>query len=255
MSEQLNGANPPVYNQSYLTTGKGQAVILLHGLFGNLAMWKSTVDALKSTCKVVIPRLPVFDLPFQHNNLESQVNALHEFLTWNKLRDVILVGHAMGGQLALMYACHHPGNTQKVVLTGSAGFFENSAFMEENLSGLNDFEEVHAKAQEAFFKSEVPVGLVEDMYATIKNISKPTTLYSRTQSSHNRSVESLLNKLDHPVLLLWGLEDRITPPEVAFHFHDFLLNSEIRFINECGHVPMVDQPEKFNQSLVQFINK
>lgn len=242
MSEHLNGVNPPVYNQSYLTTGKGQAVILLHGLFGNLAMWKSTADALKSTCKVVIPRLPVFDLPIQHNNLEDQVNALHEFLTWNKLRDVILVGHAMGGQLALMYACHHPGNTQKVVLTGSAGFFENSAFMEENLSGLDDFE-------------EVPVGLLDDGYTRIRNNSGPAVLYSDAPLSSGRSMESLLNKLDHPVLLLWGLEDRITPPEVAFHFHDFLLNSEIRFINECGHVPMVDQPEKFNQSLVQFINK
>jgi 2-hydroxy-6-oxonona-2,4-dienedioate hydrolase len=54
------------------------------------------------------------------------------------------------------------------------------------------------------------------------------------------------------VMLLWGLEDRITPPSVTFHFHDFLQNSEIRFIEKCGHLPMIEEPEKFVRHLTSF---
>jgi 2-hydroxy-6-oxonona-2,4-dienedioate hydrolase len=53
-------------------------------------------------------------------------------------------------------------------------------------------------------------------------------------------------------MLLWGLEDKITPPSITFHFHDFLKNSEIRFIEKCGHLPMVEEPEKFAKHLASF---
>lgn len=177
----------PVYGQAFIDTGDGPTVILLHGLFGKVSMWKRTIEGLKKNFRVVVPRLPIFDLPAESVSIKQLSAHLHEFIEWHNLDDVCIVGHGIGGQLALAYAAEHPIKVYKIVLSSTA---------------------------------------------------EPDA--------------STLNRLDHRVMLLWGLEDRITPPAVTFHFHDFLQNSEIRFIEKCGHLPMVEEPEKFVRHLASF---
>lgn len=247
---------PPLYNQTYLNVGDGPVVILLHGLFGNIAMWKSTVESLKSNHRVVIPRLPIFDLPIEHTNVKYLAKVLHDFIDWNQFSNVTIVGHAIGGQVALLYAAQYPANVNRIVLTSSTGLFENSPFIQGNLSGFNDLEFIQEKVESAFYQpTNAPKELVEQVYSTVKSIPKRLTLGTLSKSSKKSNVASLLNKLSHPVLLIWGLDDKMTPPEVAFHFHDFLPNSEIKLIEECGHVPMVEQPDVFNRYIKDFINK
>lgn len=94
--------------QTYINVGTGKVVILLNGLFGNLRIWQPLVEHLKKDYRVIVPRLPLSDLRIQHTNLKYLVNVLHEFIEWNQLANVTLVGHAVGGQLALFYAHHHP---------------------------------------------------------------------------------------------------------------------------------------------------
>lgn len=183
-----------IYNQWYVNEGKGRTVLLLHGLFGNVKMWSSTVQALKSNYRVIIPRLPLFD---DHANLPFLVEVLHQFIHEHDLDDVIIVGHGVGSRLALLYAHEHPANVDRLVITGSMGF-EYDFFIDEN-------------------------------------------------------IHTTYNKIEHPVLLLWGLEDKITVPDVAMHFHDYLRNSVVHFIDKCGHVPMLEQPEDYNWHVTQFI--
>ncbi len=114
----------PIGAQTYLNVGKGQTVILLNGLFGNLSMWKPLVEHLKDDYHLVVPRLPIFDLPAHQTNLKYLVRVLHEFIESNQFTNVTLVGHAVGGQLALLYAHRHPEHVYKLVLIGSAGLFE-----------------------------------------------------------------------------------------------------------------------------------
>ena len=90
--------NPPLYNQTYVNTGNGPVVILLHGLFGNFGLWKKTVHALNERYHVIVPRFPIFDLPLQNTNVKYLVKVLEEFIEWNQLKNVTLVGHAIGGQ-------------------------------------------------------------------------------------------------------------------------------------------------------------
>ena len=58
-----------------------------------------------------------------------------------------------------------------------------------------------------------------------------------------------LHKMDLPVCLIWGKNDQITPPEVAEEFHKLLPNSELFWIDECGHAPMMEKPQEFNNLL------
>jgi 2-hydroxy-6-oxonona-2,4-dienedioate hydrolase len=252
----MRHSNPPLYNQSYLNIGHGPVVILLQGLFGNLGMWKSTIEALKDNFRVIVPRLPIFDLPIQHTNVKYLAKVLHEFIEWNELSNVTLVGHALGGQVALLYTAQHPANVRRIVLSASAGLLGKYPLADGPTSGFDDLEFVQEQVEAAFFEpGKTPVELVNDIFSTVKSIPKRITLDTLSRSSHQSNVASLLNRLDHATLLIWGLDDKITPPEMALHFHDFLLNSEIRFIEKCGHVPMIEQPETFNRHVLEFLRK
>ncbi|HEY5823113.1 MAG TPA: alpha/beta hydrolase, partial [Cyclobacteriaceae bacterium] len=95
--------------------------------------------------------------------------------------------------------------------------------------------------------------LVDEVYDTVQSIPKTLRLIGLSRSAQQNNVSSSLHKIHHPTLLIWGLQDEITPPETALHFHDLLPNSELKFIDKCGHVPMMEQPLLFNQYMEEFL--
>lgn len=65
---------------------------------------------------------------------------------------------------------------------------------------------------------------------------------------------AFLRMLKLPVLLLWGLQDKITPPEVALKFHDLLPNATVKFVDQCGHLPMVERPDDYVRHVLSFLD-
>lgn len=247
--------NPPLYNQSYLDTGTGPVVVLLHGLFGNVDMWKPVIAELKKDYRVIVPRLPLFELPIEKTSVKWLVKVLHEFIEWNRLDNVILLGHALGGQVALTYTHQYPHRVNKLILSSSSGLIEKDPFINPH-DEVNSYEYVHDKVECAFYHKEfVSDDLVDEIFATVQSTSKRLTLGNIIRSSRHSGVASFLNKIDHPVLLVWGLNDKVNVPEQALHFHDLLPNSEVKFIDQCGHLPMVENAALFNKYLLQFLNE
>jgi pimeloyl-ACP methyl ester carboxylesterase len=70
---------------------------------------------------------------------------------------------------------------------------------------------------------------------------------------HNMNKD--LPKIHIPVSLIWGKDDKITPPEVAIEFNQLLPDSELHWIDKCGHAPMMEQPQEFNKYLKAFLEK
>jgi len=64
-----------------------------------------------------------------------------------------------------------------------------------------------------------------------------------------------LHKINIPVALIWGKDDKITPPEVAVEFNQLLPDSELHWIDKCGHAPMMERPEEFNRVLKGFLER
>jgi 2-hydroxy-6-oxonona-2,4-dienedioate hydrolase len=243
-----------MYQQVYIDRGNGPVVILLHGLFGNISVWMPVVDELQKTHRVIIPRLPLFDLPLAQTNVSFLVRVLHEFIEWHQLSYVTLVGHAVGGQVALFYAHQHPEAVEKIVLVGSSGLMDQNPADDSGSSLPTNYNFISEKVRTAFYQ-EVPEveKLTRDIYDTVQSLPKRMVLTSLVQSSLHSKVASFLGKLELPVLLIWGLQDKISPPEVALHFHDLLKNAEMKFIDKCGHVPMIEQTAEFNRALTQFL--
>ncbi|MBL7840414.1 MAG: alpha/beta hydrolase [Cyclobacteriaceae bacterium] len=244
-------ANNTSYYQTYINTGEGQAVILLHGIFGNVHIWKPVVEALRNSYQVIVPRIPIRDLTLEDANVKHVAHILHEFIEHHALRNVILVGHAVGGQLALIYTHLYPANVKKLVLVSSAGLMERSALPGSEPTDIQILQDEFENA--FYFRSDMREHVSEELLEVISDESKQAALGEIVRSSKQHQVSSFLNKIDHPVLLVWGLLDPVSPPESALHFNDLLSNSEIRFIENCGHVPMIEKPDQFVTHLLVFL--
>jgi len=238
----------PLYSQAYVDVGRGPVVILLHGLFGNLAMWRPTIQALQENYRVIVPRLPFFGEPIFRTHVDNLVKALTEFIDWHQLTDVTLIGTDLGGQVALCYANKFPVHVNRIVLSDSSGLSENMVYSMDYAAICDQISQVFYENKFASFH------LVNSVYQTMNTSNNGLHVKYFTQSSQEMEVSDILRLLRHPVLLVWGLQDKITPPEVALEFHDLLLHGAVRFIDECGHLPMVERPGQYTSHVISFLN-
>lgn len=237
----------PLYSQAYMDVGRGPVVILLHGLFGNLAMWRPTIQALQDRYRVIVPRLPFFGESVFRAQVDNLVNALHEFIDWHQLTDVTLVGTDLGGQVALCYADQYPLHVDKIVLSGSSGLSENIIYS-------MDYSVICDQVNQVFYENKfASFHVVNSIYQTMNTSINGLHVKYFAQSSQEKQVSDILPAIQHPVLMIWGLQDKITTPEVALQFHDLLPNGAMRFVDSCGHLPMVERPEKYVGYLLEFL--
>src|SRR5476649_901326 len=106
---------------SYIDEGEGEVLLLLHGLMGALSNWDRVIEDFRSEYRVIIPILPIYDLPLLTTGVKSLTKYVHKFVKYKKLRDVTLLGNSLGGHVALIYLLAHPGVVKAMVLTGSSG--------------------------------------------------------------------------------------------------------------------------------------
>lgn len=242
------------YTQTYIDKGDGEVIVLLHGLFGNLSNWKSVVDHFSAGYRIVIPRLPIFEMPGGQANLEKLATIFEEFVEHHGLKSITLAGNSLGGHLALLYALRNPTKVKRLVLTGSSGLFENS--LGSTFPRVKDYDYVKERVHHTFHNKEVVTKeLVDEVFSVVQEIPRTISIIGLARSAQKHNLSASLHQIKTPTLLVWGLEDTVTPPNVAFHFHDLLPNSELKFIPDCGHVPMMENPLLFNQFMADFLKR
>ena len=88
----------------YLESGKGQPLIILHGLMGGLSNFKGLLDYFpKKNYQIIIPELPVYSLPVLNTSVKSLSDFLHKFIKFKELNDFVLLGNSLGGMLVTLY--------------------------------------------------------------------------------------------------------------------------------------------------------
>lgn len=248
--EYILTANNPEQDENELR----QPVILLHGLFGNLSNWKAVQDAFSTDYALYTPLLPLFDTVLGRNRLDRLVVFLEKYILDHNIQNPILIGNSLGGHLALLYALKHPEKVSKLVLTGSSGLYENS--FGGGFPRVKDYNYIRKKVEDVFDRKEVVnAEVVDSVYSIVQNNSKVIAVISLARDAQRQNLKDRLAEIKIPVLLIWGLQDIVTPPEVAREFHTLIPHSKLHLIDECGHVPMMEQPILFNQYLKVFLSK
>lgn len=236
----------------YVEEGEGEPLILLHGLFGALSNFKDLVDHFKETHQVIIPMLPLFDLNILDTTVAGLAKHVQKFIEARGLDQVHLLGNSLGGHIGLVYALKHQDKVKTITLTGSSGLFENG--MGETYPKRGDYDYIKKKTELTFYDPNVASKeLVDEVYSIVNNRLKALKIISLARSAIKHNLGDELKEITVPVCLIWGNNDTITPPMVAEEFKKLLPNSELHWIDKCGHAPMMEVPAAFNEILDGFL--
>ena len=238
----------------FIEEGNGEPLVLLHGLFGALSNFQELIEHFRHHYKVVVPMLPLFDLDLLHTSVGGLQKFLHKFMEARNYKGVHLLGNSLGGHVALLYVIKHPERIKSLILTGSSGLFENG--MGDSYPKRGDYEYIKKKTEITFYDPKTATKeLVDEVYEIVNNRLKAIKIIALAKSAIRNNLGEELNQIKQPTLLIWGNNDTITPPFVAREFHKLIPNSELYFIDKCGHAPMMEVPAEFNQILDKFLTK
>ncbi len=238
----------------YVEEGTGEPLVLLHGLFGALSNFKDLVDHFKSTHRVIIPLLPLYDLTVLDTTVSGLAKFVQKFFEHQKLQNVHLLGNSLGGHVGLVFVLKNPGLVKTITLTGSSGLFENG--MGETYPKRGDYNYVQKKTELTFYDPKIAnKELVDEVFGITNNRLKAIKIIALARSAIRHNLGDELQQIKQPVCLIWGKNDTITPPMVAEEFHKLLPTSELHWIDKCGHAPMMEVPGEFNVILSSFLSK
>ena len=237
----------------FVDEGQGPVLLLLHGLFGALSNWQDVVSEFATDHRVIIPLLPVYEMPLSQAGVPGLVAYVEGFVAAIGLPpSFTLLGNSLGGHVALVYALKNPARVNRMVLTGSSGLFENS--MGASFPKRGNYAYVQERVGFTFYDPNLATQeLVDEVFNVTNSNAKCLRMIAIARSAQRHNLSKELAKITVPVLLVWGLNDTITPPPVAHEFARLLPQAELRFLDHCCHAPMMERPAGFNAYLRRFL--
>ena len=238
----------------FLEEGEGEPLLLLHGLFGALSNFSHLVEHFKKSYKVIVPLLPLFELDLLSTTVGGLQKFVKRFIEHRNYNNVHLLGNSLGGHVALVYILKNPERIKSLILTGSSGLFESG--MGDSYPKRGDKEYIRKKTQITFYDPALATDeLVDECFEITNNRLKVIKIISLAKSAIRNNLGEELKNIKQPTCLIWGNNDIITPPFVAEEFHKLIPNSELHFIDKCGHAPMMEVPDEFNKILMGFLSR
>jgi len=239
----------------YIEIGEGKPIIILHGLMGGLSNFHGVTNFFPPKgYQVLVPELPIYDMPMLKTTVKNFAKFLADFIAHKKLKDVILLGNSLGGHIGLLHTKMYPDLVKALVITGSSGLYESA--MGDGYPKRGDYEFIKKKAQDVFYDPEVATKeIVDEVFATVNDRMKLVKTLAIAKSAIRHNMSKDLPAMQTPTCIIWGENDSVTPPNVAKEFHELLPDSDLFWIEKCGHAPMMEHPDEFNTILDAWLEK
>lgn len=242
-------------NHDWLDTGDRNAnhtLLLLHGMFGGLSNFDGLIRALDgSGYRIVVPAIPLYEMKRRELTVPALARWTADFADALELDRPVILGNSMGGHVALEYALRYPGRTRALVLTGSSGLMEKE--FGQTFPRRNNREYIRQQASLTFYEDLVDDRMIDEIQEVVLDPRRLVRLLALARATRDHYMGDRLPEIDHPVLLVWGRQDRITPPEVADLFAELLPKADLKWIDRCGHAPMMERPVPFARHLTDFL--
>jgi pimeloyl-ACP methyl ester carboxylesterase len=240
---------------NYLEVGEGTPIIVLHGLMGGLSNFDGVTEFFPSKgYQILIPELPIYTMPILKTNVKRFAVYVAEFIDHKGFDNAILLGNSLGGHIGLLCTKLYPEKVKALVITGSSGLYESA--MGESYPKRGDRDYIQKKAENVFYDPKVATKeIVDEVYASVNDRNKLIRTLSIAKSAIRHNMSKDLPKMNTPTCIIWGKQDNVTPPEVAIEFHELLPDSDLYWIDKCGHAAMMEHPDEFNQLLYAWLQK
>lgn len=240
---------------TYYEKGEGTPIIILHGLMGGLSNFDGVADFFpEKGYKIVIPELPLYTQNILKTNVKAFAKYVKDFITHRGFEKVILLGNSLGGHIALYHTKMYPEKMAGLVITGSSGLYESA--MGESYPKRGDYEYIKKKAEDVFYDPKVATKeIIDDVFATVNDRIKLIKTLTIAKSAIRHNMAKDLPKMTTPTCIIWGKNDNVTPPDVAEEFHKLLPDSDLYWIDKCGHAAMMEHPDEFNRLMYEWLQK
>lgn len=261
---------------AYVQAGEGPVLLLIHGMAGTCKNWRSVVEPLAKTHTVIAP-----DFPGHGESAPGGGDySLGSLAAW--LRDLLLalgheratlVGHSLGGGVAMQFAYQFPEMVERLVLVASGGLGpEVSPLLRAAaLPGADLFISATAsigqRAGSAIGRGLGAIGMrpsadiaeVARGYASLSDANRRKAFLATlravvgTEGQLVAAVDRLYLAEELPLLIVWGERDPIIPVEHAYEAHDALPGSRLEVFEDAGHLPQLEDPVRFIDALERFL--
>ncbi len=255
-------------NLSYSDHGPDDTpvIIFIHGFPFNKSMWSIQVDALNDNYRVIAYDIRGHGQSAEGNEdftIDSFVNDLISLLDALKIDKAVLCGLSLGGYIALNAVEKHPERFEALVLSDTQCVSDTPEAKEKRImaiesireNGVEKFADEMIKklfAPDSFSTKKKEIAAVKEM---IMNTSEHSLCNTLNALAERKETCSHLHKINMPVLIMVGKEDKITPPAAARLLHDNIQNSYLTILEHAGHLTNMENPEEFNIHLKIFLRR
>lgn len=235
------------YTVHSIEYGSGdECIVLLHGLSGSSRWWARNAPELADDYRVVIPDLvgfgrsarPEVGLP----GIPAAAELVSEWMMVRGIRSANVIGHSMGGQVAVHLAAEWPERVRRLVLVDAAGIPRDMT----------------ARAFARFAAEVSPLWRWGDprflpVIARDALTAGPRTLVRAISHIVRDDVRPLLERIEAPTLIVWGERDGLVPLSHAYEMRDAIPHARLAVLRAASHNPMVDRPADFNRLVLRFL--
>jgi 4,5:9,10-diseco-3-hydroxy-5,9,17-trioxoandrosta-1(10),2-diene-4-oate hydrolase len=219
-------------NTHYLVGGEGSPLILLHGAANDLQEWKLNFDHLCQRHRVYVPDLAGYgrsDKPKVDYSPEFFANFLHDFMQALELKRASLMGHSLGGGIALSFALRFPDMVERLILVDSVGL---------------------GKGVSTLAKVLKPIYVL----SALLRVGKAALAVSKRWMRPPVDFVDKLHEVQAPTLIVWGARDRILPVTQGYAAHKLIKNARLHIFPKSGHTPQRGNPEEINCLVLDFLS-
>jgi Predicted hydrolases or acyltransferases (alpha/beta hydrolase superfamily) len=267
-------------NITYVDEGKGpQTILFIHGLANYSMSWRKNIAALQSKFRCIAVDLPGNGFSDRGNfpySISFFAACIYEMIERLRLNNLCIVGHSMGGQIAIRLLADHPDCAEKLVLCAPAGFETFTSFekgMYHSAIGFFDMfsteENSLRKSIYSSFYQQPSQG--DDLIQELVDIMKayPSRVYRNMidaciNAMLHEPVYEVLNTIQQPTLVLFGERDALIPNrlihpvttrQIALQGIQRLPNARLEMIERCGHFLQIEKADEVNELIASFITE
>jgi pimeloyl-ACP methyl ester carboxylesterase len=248
----------------YETYGRGRPVILLHGWLGSWALWRDTIEILGKEFRTYALDFFGFGDSLDHSanfSVTNYVELVNQFMDRLGIVKAPLIGHSMGGSVSLGVAARYPEKVVKVAVIGSP-IQGNSLNFFLKLSGYKIIADLVFGVP--FILNSFVYGITHlaandgaALHRMVSNdVSKVTadSFFQSIGTLHQTDLREDIAGLSMPLLGIYGKKDIIVSPKQSKVLLQHAPTSREAWFEKSGHFPMMDEPERFHQTILDFLH-
>jgi len=266
---------------NYIDVGKGEkTIVFLHGLASHLMTWEKNINFFKNFYRCIALDLPGHGKSTRGNypyTISFYRDIVEEWLKRLRLKDVILVGHSMGGQTSVKTVLKNPDLFSHLVLVAPAGFETFSStermlmkqFANSNMIKKSSYYDLMLNAKNYFYQFDEEdsniLALSKEMFEESYFQKLKQVLVRSMTGMINEPIFEELSDLSLPTMVLFGRNDQLIPNRVLHNSQttegiaqegtELIFNAKLRLYDKCGHFLQYEKADNFNADLYKFLNQ